>query len=75
MCTCRVFSVEKNESGKRAFIVTTYHEFWRQYQEMIPASRHYYEIIRPRPCHMYFGEFAGIPSRSSCQAASHTYHV
>ena len=48
---------EKDSTGKRSFIVTSYAEFWRQYQECIPAHRHYYEIIQEGwPCHLYFGE-------------------
>ena len=52
----RIFSVERNESGKRSFIVSTYEEFWRRYQDMLPAHRHHYEILREGlPCKLYFG--------------------
>ena len=51
-----MFSWEKDGTGKRSFIVTTYEEFWRQYEECIPAHRHYYEIVQEGwPCHLYFG--------------------
>lgn len=57
----RIFSWEKDKTGKRSFIVTSYEEFWRQYQESIPAHRHYYEIIQEGwPCHLYFGTASSL---------------
>lgn len=51
-----VFSVEHGERGRRCFVATTRSEFWRRYREMLPAHRHWYEIIREgAPCHLYFG--------------------
>lgn len=57
-CVCSIFSVERERThGARGYVVTTQEELWRRYQDMLPAHRHWYEIIREgRPCHLYFGE-------------------
>jgi hypothetical protein len=50
----RIFSVELASTGTRRFLVTSYIEFWKRYQTMLPHHRHYYEIIRQGwPCHLY----------------------
>ena len=50
----RIFSVELASTGTRRFLVTSYIEFWKRYQTMLPQHRHYYEIIRQGwPCHLY----------------------
>ena len=37
--------------------MTSYEEFWRHYEDALPAHRHFYEIIQEGwPCHLYFGE-------------------
>lgn len=63
-----VFSVERGERGWRRFVATPRAEFWRRYREMLPAHRHWYEIIREgTPCHLYFGALAlGLLAARHC---------
>lgn len=66
--TCRTFSVERDSTGKRSFLVSTHEGFWKRYQDMLPDHRHYYEIIQEScPCHLYFGKSL------SPKICNHTY--
>lgn len=50
-----VFSYQDHLSGQRRFLVSTYNEFWRRYNNMDPQIRHHYEVIlEGSPCHIYF---------------------
>eukprot|EP00976_Prorocentrum_cordatum_P090012 1187938-Prorocentrum_minimum.AAC.3 len=49
------FSFEDATSGTRKFLISSYEEFWRRYQNMPPEQRHHYEIFREgMPCHIFF---------------------
>ncbi|VAH41952.1 unnamed protein product [Triticum turgidum subsp. durum] len=51
----KVFSYQDHLSGQRRFLVSTYDEFWRRYNNMDPQIRHHYEVIQEgSPCHIYF---------------------
>ncbi|CAN0891818.1 DNA-directed primase/polymerase protein, partial [Linum grandiflorum] len=51
----RVFSYQDHIHGQRRFLVSTYHEFWKRYQNMDSKFRHHYEVIQEGlPCHLYF---------------------
>ncbi|TVU39374.1 hypothetical protein EJB05_12788 [Eragrostis curvula] len=53
-CT-NVFSYQDHLTGTRRFLVSTYDEFWRRYNDMDPRIRHHYEVIQEgSPCHIYF---------------------
>uniref|UniRef100_A0A0E0AJG1 DNA-directed primase/polymerase protein n=1 Tax=Oryza glumipatula TaxID=40148 RepID=A0A0E0AJG1_9ORYZ len=50
-----VFSYQDHLSGQRRFLVSTYDEFWKRYNNMDPQIRHHYEVIQDgSPCHIYF---------------------
>ncbi|KAI4383136.1 hypothetical protein MLD38_009012 [Melastoma candidum] len=50
-----VFSYQDHFNGQRRFLVSTYHEFWRRYNNMDSKLRHHYEVIQEGfPCHLYF---------------------
>ncbi|KAL2998735.1 hypothetical protein AAZX31_09G118500 [Glycine max] len=50
-----VFSYQDHFNGQRRFLVSTYTEFWRRYNNMNPKFRHHYEVIQAGlPCHLYF---------------------
>ncbi|XP_062186501.1 uncharacterized protein LOC133890073 isoform X2 [Phragmites australis] len=50
-----VFSYQDHLTGTRRFLVSTYDEFWRRYNDMDPRIRHHYEVIQEgSPCHIYF---------------------
>ncbi|CAB4301932.1 unnamed protein product [Prunus armeniaca] len=50
-----VFSYQDHYSGQRRFLVSTYDDFWRRYNNMNPKFRHHYEVIQEGlPCHLYF---------------------
>ncbi|VVA11184.1 PREDICTED: DNA-directed primase/polymerase [Prunus dulcis] len=50
-----VFSYQDHYSGQRRFLVSTYDNFWRRYNNMNPKFRHHYEVIQEGlPCHLYF---------------------
>ncbi|KAM0880000.1 hypothetical protein ACQ4PT_033872 [Festuca glaucescens] len=51
----KIFSYQDHFSGQRRFLVSTYEEFWRRYNNMDPQIRHHYEVIQEgSPCHIYF---------------------
>ncbi|VAH26198.1 unnamed protein product [Triticum turgidum subsp. durum] len=51
----KVFIYQDHLSGQRRFLVSTYDEFWRRYNNMDPQIRHHYEVIQEgSPCHIYF---------------------
>ncbi|CAI0546465.1 unnamed protein product [Linum tenue] len=51
----RIFSYQDHIHGQRRFLVSTYHEFWKRYQNMESKFRHHYEVIQEGlPCHLYF---------------------
>ncbi|GBF87730.1 hypothetical protein Rsub_00441 [Raphidocelis subcapitata] len=51
----RLFAVERDSSGRRAFIVAAPQRFWAEYKALPHAQRNHYEIIRQGcPCHLYF---------------------
>eukprot|EP00240_Pyramimonas_obovata_P001887 CAMPEP_0118942450 /NCGR_PEP_ID=MMETSP1169-20130426/36159_1 /TAXON_ID=36882 /ORGANISM="Pyramimonas obovata, Strain CCMP722" /LENGTH=456 /DNA_ID=CAMNT_0006887467 /DNA_START=21 /DNA_END=1388 /DNA_ORIENTATION=- len=60
------FSFEDHTSGTRKFLISSYEEFWRRYQQMPAEQRHHYEIIREgMPCHIFFDiEFVRPVNRS-----------
>ncbi|GJN32237.1 hypothetical protein PR202_gb20728 [Eleusine coracana subsp. coracana] len=41
-----VFSYQDHLTGTRRFLVSTYDEFWRRYNDMDPKIRHHYEVIQ-----------------------------
>ncbi|EEC81996.1 hypothetical protein OsI_25931 [Oryza sativa Indica Group] len=50
-----VFSYQDHLTGQRRFLVSTYDEFWKRYNNMDPQIRHHYEVIQDgSPCHIYF---------------------
>ncbi|XP_062188595.1 uncharacterized protein LOC133891905 [Phragmites australis] len=50
-----VFSYQDHFTRTRRFLVSTYEEFWRRYNDMDPKIRHHYEVIQEgSPCHIYF---------------------
>ncbi|KAF8700733.1 hypothetical protein HU200_034086 [Digitaria exilis] len=50
-----VFSYQDHMTGTRRFLVSTYDEFWRRYNDMDSKIRHHYEVIQEgSPCHIYF---------------------
>ncbi|RCV12959.1 hypothetical protein SEVIR_2G319800v4 [Setaria viridis] len=50
-----VFSYQDHRTGTRRFLVSTYDEFWRRYNDMDSKIRHHYEVIQEgSPCHIYF---------------------
>ncbi|OQU89936.1 hypothetical protein SORBI_3002G297500 [Sorghum bicolor] len=50
-----VFSYQDHRSGTRRFLVSTYEEFWKRYNDMDSNIRHHYEVIQEgSPCHIYF---------------------
>ena len=50
-----MYAEETSEDGRRHFIATTPAKLWACYEQLRPAERHHYEIIREgRPCHLYF---------------------
>ncbi|KAF8044081.1 hypothetical protein BT93_A2147 [Corymbia citriodora subsp. variegata] len=50
-----VFSYQDHCNGQRRFLVSSYQEFWKRYNNMDPKLRHHYEVIQEGlPCHLYF---------------------
>ncbi|CAN6168018.1 unnamed protein product [Urochloa humidicola] len=50
-----VFSYQDHKTGTRRFLVSTYDEFWKRYNDMDSKIRHHYEVIQEgSPCHIYF---------------------
>ncbi|OEL19097.1 hypothetical protein BAE44_0019875 [Dichanthelium oligosanthes] len=41
-----VFSYQDHKTGTRRFLVSTYDEFWKRYNDMDPKIRHHYEVIQ-----------------------------
>ncbi|XP_020393299.1 uncharacterized protein [Zea mays] len=40
-----VFCYQERMSGTRRFLVSTYDEFWKRYNDMDSKTRHHYEVI------------------------------
>lgn len=41
-------------SGCRRYVVSTYDEFWRRYNNLQSGRRHFYEVLEEgKPCHLY----------------------
>ena len=40
--------------GKRRYLVSPYHVFWRNYNGAYAEDRFFYEVIRDGPCRLYF---------------------
>jgi len=48
----KVFSYQDHLSGQRRFLVSTYGEFWRRYNNMDLQIRHHYEVIQEAGLHI-----------------------
>lgn len=50
-----IFSVDISETeAKKAYIVTGYQRWWREYKDAKPEQRYAYEVVLPEmPCHLY----------------------
>ena len=48
-------SSERQSSGARLYLVSSYATFYCRYMDLAARERHHYEVVRPHlPCHLYF---------------------